>query len=413
MASNRDVTTDEAQKLLAQDHLARAMGNDANLALLATAIAQVREGVLISDSAGIIQYVNPAFTRTTGYTAEEAVGQPSRLLKSNLQNPAYYKELWRTILAGKVWHGELINRRKDGTLYTEELSITPVRHSDGTIVNFIATFQDVTEHRITQKALQTSQKKLEHVQQIAALGSWELDVQAGIVRGSEAFFRIFACAPGTTTLSVSEWMETLSPTGHKDFHQTLKRKLHTNEPFDIEHQVLLRTGLTRVVRSRGQLVAAQGYESDRVVGTSQDITDFRLAHERLCQSEEKFRSLIANIPDVTWTAAADARTEYISPNVEGMIGFSSDEVCGQTNFWMEQTHPDDSRQVLQRFLQLFASGDPFDIEYRFKRKDGSWIWVHDRAYRTFEKNDVMRTAFSQTSPSAKRLKRNCSSKRRS
>ncbi len=146
---------------------------------------------MITDTSGTIQYVNPAFTRMTLYGAEEVVGQNTRILKSDRQDPAYYRELWKTILAGEIWHGELINRRKDGTHYTEEMSITPVRDPSGAITNFIAIKQDVTGHRATEAALQSSEKSLEEVQRIAPLGSWELDAGAGEFRGSAGFFRIF------------------------------------------------------------------------------------------------------------------------------------------------------------------------------------------------------------------------------
>src|ERR1700759_1055258 len=114
--------------------LAEGMTNDMrlngfslqNFALLVAAIGQLDEGLLITDSAAIIQFVNPAFSRITGYTAEEAVGQNTRMLKSSSQNPAFYESLWKTILSGKTWRGELINRRKNGNLYAEEMSITPV-----------------------------------------------------------------------------------------------------------------------------------------------------------------------------------------------------------------------------------------------------------------------------------------------
>ena len=94
---------------------------------LVAAVEQAADGIVITDTDGKIQYVNPAFTAMTGYTSEEAVGQHTRILKSGRQPAAFYEELWNTIRSGRVWHGELINRRKDGTFYTEEMRITPVR----------------------------------------------------------------------------------------------------------------------------------------------------------------------------------------------------------------------------------------------------------------------------------------------
>lgn len=157
------------------------------LNLLATAIGQVGEAVVITDILGAIQYVNPAFTKMTGYSAEEAIGRHTRVLKSERQAPVYYQKLWQTILAGEVWHGELINRRKDGAHYNEKMSITPVCDPSGAITNFIAIKQDVTAQRATEAALASNQQKLEDAHRIASLSSWEIDVATGEVYGSQHF----------------------------------------------------------------------------------------------------------------------------------------------------------------------------------------------------------------------------------
>ena len=119
---------------------------------LVTAVEQAADGVVITDTEGNIQYVNPAFTAMTGYTSEEAVGQNPRILKSGRHSAALYEDLWNTIRSGRVWHGEMINRRKDGTFYNEEMRITPVEDSNGEIVSYIAIKHDVTVLRAAEEA---------------------------------------------------------------------------------------------------------------------------------------------------------------------------------------------------------------------------------------------------------------------
>jgi len=125
---------------------------------LITAIEQTTEGVLITDMRGAIQYVNPAFVKMTGYSREEVVGQNPRLLQSGIHDTPFYEQLWKTVLAGKTWHGEIVNRRKDGTLYTEEMSITPVRDAGGQVTHFIAIKQDITQRRTLEQQLRQAQK---------------------------------------------------------------------------------------------------------------------------------------------------------------------------------------------------------------------------------------------------------------
>ena len=117
------------------------------LHLQSTALEAAAVAIVITNREGTINWTNPAFTRLTGYIAEEAIGRNPRLLKSGKQDQSFYQNMWDTITSGQVWHGELINRRKDGSLYTEEKTITPVRDSSGNITNFIDIKQDVTERK--------------------------------------------------------------------------------------------------------------------------------------------------------------------------------------------------------------------------------------------------------------------------
>ena len=119
---------------------------------LFAAIQQAAEAIIITDTSGKIQYVNPAFTGMTGYSNEDVIGKTTKLLKSGRQSDAFYRQMWETIASGNVWQGEIINRRKDATLYHEKMSITPVRGSNGEIVSYIAIKQDVTEQRAAEEA---------------------------------------------------------------------------------------------------------------------------------------------------------------------------------------------------------------------------------------------------------------------
>ena len=128
------------------------------LVRLATAVEQAAESIVITDTEGTIQYVNPVFERTTGYTRDEIIGQNSRLLKSGKQDPTFYADLWETIGRGEVWAGHFTNRKKDGSLYEEEATISPVRDASGNLVNFVAVKRDVTKEVGLENQLMQAQK---------------------------------------------------------------------------------------------------------------------------------------------------------------------------------------------------------------------------------------------------------------
>jgi PAS domain S-box-containing protein len=122
---------------------------------LAKAVEQAGEAVVITDADGKIQYVNPAFERITGYAEEEVIGLDPRILKSGEHDQEFYQNLWATIGGGRVWKGRIINRKKDGTLYHEDSTISPVRDADGKIVNYVAVKRDITEHlQLTRQLVQ-------------------------------------------------------------------------------------------------------------------------------------------------------------------------------------------------------------------------------------------------------------------
>ena len=133
---------------------------DESLRLLNSAVQAAANGVVITDTNGTIQWVNAAFTTLTGYSAEEAIGKNPRVLKSGQQSEAAYRELWNTVAEGRVWRGELINRRKDGTFYHEEMHITPVCDASGKITHYIAIKQDVSERVRNEAQLQETNEQL-------------------------------------------------------------------------------------------------------------------------------------------------------------------------------------------------------------------------------------------------------------
>ncbi len=135
-------------------------------ARLATAVEQAAETIMITDSEGLILYANPAFEKVTGYSCEEANGQNPRILKSGKHDEAFYRQMWGILRAGKVWSGRIINKGKDGSLYEEEASISPVLDASGKITNFVAVKRDVTrEVQLEQQFMQA--QKMEAIGRLA------------------------------------------------------------------------------------------------------------------------------------------------------------------------------------------------------------------------------------------------------
>ncbi len=135
------------------------------LQMLSVAVEQSPASVVITDTQGTIEYVNPRFTEVTGYTAKEAVGQNPRILKSGKWPKKAYKALWNTILGGKTWTGEFENRKKSGEVYWETASISPIRNTEGTITHFLAVKQNITARKKAEQTLARMNLKLQEEQE--------------------------------------------------------------------------------------------------------------------------------------------------------------------------------------------------------------------------------------------------------
>ncbi len=165
--------------------------------LLESSLNACANAVVITKPDGLIEWCNPAFSALTGYTASEIIGQsPGVLTKSGKQDRAFYTHMWQTILSGRVWHGELINRKKDGSLYDEQLTIAPALDSDGVIQHFIATKEDFTQQKTARKELEIAHSHLNAVVENFPGSLIMEDLQGRIVLLNQYVFELLGL-PGT------------------------------------------------------------------------------------------------------------------------------------------------------------------------------------------------------------------------
>jgi len=330
---------------------------------LVAAVEQAADGIVITDTDGKIQYVNPAFTAMTGYSSQEAIGQYPRILKSGQHTAAFYEDLWNTIRAGRVWHGEMVNRRKDGTLYTEEMRITPVTGPSGAPAGFIAVKHDVSEQRAREKA----QRFL-----------------AAVVESSED--AIAAYTPEGTILAWNRGAETLS--GYTAAEAIGKNASIVIPP---ERLDLLARFTERVLQ--GQVVSQQEGICQRRDGsrfhvsvTGSPIRDaagdvtaiaavLRDISER--QEAERSRALLASIVessgDAIHSATLDGTISTWNQGAETLFGYSSQEAIGRSATILA---PPGRSEEVRQCLDLIRQGSSFGpADTVLQAKDGRLVDV--------------------------------------
>ncbi|MDQ5979826.1 MAG: two-component system, cell cycle sensor histidine kinase and response regulator CckA, partial [Verrucomicrobiota bacterium] len=219
---------------------------EAAMRLQASALGAAANAIMITDREGVIQWVNPAWTRLTGYAAEEAVGRNPRFLKSGRQDGAFYADVWRRILAGEVVQGDLVNRRKDGTLYHERQTITPIADADGRITHFIAIKQDITERLALEEQLRQSQK-MEAIGQLAGGVAHDFNNLLTVIQGNASLARM----PGTSEAELTTALDEIGRASSRAAtltHQLLafsRRQEIQPRTLDLNEAV---TGVTRMLQ---------------------------------------------------------------------------------------------------------------------------------------------------------------------
>ncbi len=257
--------------------------------LQAAALNATANGIVITDRDGTIVWVNPAFTKLTGYAPEEAIGQNPRLLKSGEHTPSFYQRLWDAILSGQTWQGEMINRRRDGSTYVEEQTITPVRNAEGEITNFIAIKQDITNRKQAEEEL----RKLSRAVEQSGSSIIITDLKGDIEFVNPAFTRVTGYsvqeAVGQNTRILKSGKH--PPEMYRELWETIERgevwrgefiNKKKNGEFYWESAII-----SPVMDERGKIA--------HYLAVKEDITDRKLAEEALVQEQRKTDELMRNI----------------------------------------------------------------------------------------------------------------------
>ena len=253
-----------------------------HVTLQAAALEAAANAIVITDSHGTIIWVNHAFTTMTGYSREEALGNNPRLLKSGEQSVSYYANLWSTISSGKVWRGEIVNQRKDGTSYTEEMTITPVTRDVGNPDNyFVAIKQDVTERKRSEEELYRAHQMLQTLLNTIPQRVFWKDRNCSYVGCNRAFATDAGLNDPAEIIGKSDfdlvWSETAEVyrTDDKLVMEQGSAKLGYEEIQDRPDggRVWLRTSKLPLSDREGKVTG--------VIGTDEDITDRKVAEDRV------------------------------------------------------------------------------------------------------------------------------------
>jgi PAS domain S-box-containing protein/putative nucleotidyltransferase with HDIG domain len=349
--------------------------------------------ILVTDRNAVITWVNPAFSTLTGYTLEEAINKkPRELVRSGKQDIDFYKNMWRILMSGEVWQGEIINRRKNGSLYTEEMTITPLKDADGAISHFIAVKQDISARKQADERLRESEEKhrtfIEQTSECITL----IDEQGSIIEWNHAR-EMLTGLKREDVLGKPYWdiRLQLSPPKMRTAEVLQRFKSNTLE--------MLQTGRSPFLNRihEGKLVTANGERKivDQIIfpiktkngycigSVLSDITARKRAEEALKQSEAHYHLLADHVTDKVWLMDMNLKLTYVSPSVEKRRGYTFEEL---QQLPLEQNLTPASFEMV---MKVFAEESPKvmadpsysldrTLELEFCQKDGSTFWEENK-----------------------------------
>ena len=329
-------------------------------------VFESHEAIVVTDVNSVILRINKAFTKSTGYTAEEAVGRKINLLKSGRHDDAFYATMWKSINHTGIWQGEIWDRRKNGEIYPKWLTITAVKDAAGVVIYYVGAHIDITEQKQALQILQVKEQMLSESQRIAHIGSWAMELATGRISWSDEMYRIFGIKQEAFGHSVKALIDLIYPDDRAAMEIWVSDCLSGKEMRELDFRTMRPDGTVRYIRGSGGLQYDEIQRPLHMMGTAQDITERK-------QAERVLHQLKAMI-DISLDGflVVDLKGNVLQSNeaYAKISGYSIVELVNMHISQLEATKG--SEQIKAHIEKIITQG--YDLfETRHRHKDGHSI----------------------------------------
>ena len=269
------IKTDKGYKLISFDRdITEEVKTQTKLRVLSEAVGQSKNSIIITNRDGVIGYVNSGFEAMTGYSSQEVIGKTPRILKSELHKPDFYENLWRTILNGDVFRDYVINRKKDGSTYTEDKTISPIKDEHGNISHFVSVGRDASKLLKIQQDLIENRERYKLATVSGQVGVWDWNLKDQTLYFDQHLGETFGFDKTEASANFENWMKLFHPDDLVKVAQAARDYIEGKaKEYKVTHRKVLKDGSVRWALTRGVAVRDEKGVIYRMVGTVVDITE--------------------------------------------------------------------------------------------------------------------------------------------
>jgi len=336
-----------------------------------------------ADIKGNITYINEKFCEVSGYSAEELLGQNHRILKSNYHPESFYTSMWNSIANGKVWQGLICNFSKSGKEYWVESTIVPFLDDMGKPYKYVSARTDVT-------LVIQSEARLKQSQKFAKIGTWDWNIKTSEVYWSDIIWPLLGYKKEKTDATYDNFIAAIHPDDRVIVTEAIKNCIENNADYDIECRIIWPDKSIHWIHASGNVIRNQKGVALHMLGVTKDISEHKIAEEKLFSSEQRFKFAVEGVGDGVWDWNMKTNVVNYSPLWMNMLGYKENELAHTFDTFKKLVHPDDMPRVKQSLDDYLAKNKKeYNIDIRLLCKDKSYKWILSRGQVVeVDKNDL-------------------------
>ncbi len=385
-----------------QDITQRKLTND-RLRVSDFALQAISQGVLISDAQGRLIYTNRSFMTITGFSEAEILGRSCHFVQGPLTDPATRLRIREAFQKQEEFSGELINYRRDGSTYWNELTISPVFDEVGQLCHFIGITRDITARKQIEAELQENRVALEQMvasrtaeltqaTRIAQLGVWHFDLQDletlrnNPMTWSEEMYQLLDYTRTDPPQSSAElFFARVHPDDRQALQSCLARAMKDLSAWQTKYRLLQTDGSVRWVVETGEFVFDVRGAAVSMHGTVKDVTERRRITQQLRDSEDSLHQALRDARAACYEAHIESRAETWSDEYWALVGLTPNAVPASHEAWLAAVHPEDRARVTAQSEAAISQRTDFEIEWRVNLPHDQPVrWLLDRGQPVIE-----------------------------